>query len=71
MLPRLSQAVLTKRFVSDNHPGYDYQDRLKSLIEKIAKHSPQGKIKAIQYVDKLASKSLPGMRELYDELSSN
>lgn len=53
------------------YPGYDYQDRLKSLIEKIAKHSPQGKIKAIQYVDKLASKNLPGMRELYDELSSN
>ncbi|MCZ6803137.1 MAG: hypothetical protein O7D86_04185 [Proteobacteria bacterium] len=52
-------------------PHFDYQDRLKSLIRKIANHGVDEKIAAIAYVDKLIALRISGMRELLEELSEN
>lgn len=46
-------------------PTFDFQDRLKSLLTKLARH---GKLDAISYVDRL--RHLPGMAQLFDQLTA-
>ena len=59
-----------RKLADTYHPSYDYQDRLQLFIKKIAKYSPQMRYVAIQYVDELAKKGMPGMMELHHELTS-
>ena len=50
-------------------PYSDYQNRLKSLVKKIANHSSDFKIKAKKCVNRWATRGVHSMTELFSELS--
>ncbi|HEY3489800.1 MAG TPA: hypothetical protein VGK27_06740 [Candidatus Deferrimicrobiaceae bacterium] len=54
------------RVIETYRPSWDYQDRIKSLLAKLADRGR--KADAITYAERL--RDLPGMRQLYDQLSS-
>ena len=63
--PAKISAVLGK-VLETYHPTYDFEDRLKSLLTKLAEH--RLKAKAISYADQL--RNLPGMAQLFAKLTA-
>lgn len=51
-------------------PFFDFEDRIKSLIRKIANHGGKERLDAIKYADLLHGYKIKGMRELFNELSN-
>ena len=69
MYPRQASAVLAQ-VLEAYKPVFDFEDRLKSLIKKIALAGDDERRAAISYADKLCQIRLKGMCDLFKDLSS-